>query len=102
MLLQIYHTNDIHADFPFLSRVHGYLREHRDAQDFYFDSGDFTDLKSVLVQADRGKSALELMKLCRPDAMALGNNEIDLGSEDLQRIRSERKSKTKWHLGCRF
>ena len=86
MLLQIYHTNDIHADFPFLSRVHGYLREHRDAQDFYFDSGDFTDLKSVLVQADRGKSALELMKLCRPDAMALGNNEIDLGSEDLEKL----------------
>ena len=86
MLLQIYHTNDIHADFPFLSRVHGYLREHRGEQDFYFDSGDFTDLKSVIVQADRGKSALELMKLCRPDAMALGNNEIDLGSEDLEKL----------------
>lgn len=86
MRLRIYHTNDIHADFDFLGRVHGYLREHRDAQDFYFDSGDFTDLKSVIVQADRGKSALELMKLCRPDAMALGNNEIDLGSEDLEKL----------------
>lgn len=86
MRLRIYHTNDIHADFDFLGRVHGYLREHRGEQDFYFDSGDFTDLKSVIVQADRGKSALELMKLCRPDAMALGNNEIDLGSEDLEKL----------------
>lgn len=86
MLLQIYHTNDIHADFDFLGRVHGYLREHREEQDLYFDSGDFTDLKSVIVQADRGESALELMKLCRPDAMALGNNEIDLGREDLEKL----------------
>lgn len=86
MLLQIYHANDIHADFGFLSRVHGYLRDHRGEQDFYFDSGDFTDLKSVIVQSDRGKSALELMALCRPEAMALGNNEIDLGSEDLEKL----------------
>ena len=86
MRLRIYHTNDIHADFPFLSRVHNYLREHRESRDFYFDSGDFTDLKSVIVQADRGKGALELMEMCAPDAMALGNNEIDLGSEDLEKL----------------
>ena len=86
MLLHIYHTNDIHADFGFLSRVHGYLQAHRGEQDLFFDSGDYTDLKSVIVQSDRGKSALELMGLCRPDAIALGNNEIDLGSDDLQRL----------------
>ena len=86
MLLQIYHTNDIHADFGFLSRVYSYLAAHRGEQDFYFDSGDFTDLKSVIVQSDRGGAAMALMKLCRPEAMALGNNEIDLGSDDLQRL----------------
>lgn len=86
MLLQIYHTNDIHADFGFLSRVYAYLAAHRGEQDFYFDSGDFTDLKSVIVQSDRGGAAMALMKLCRPEAMALGNNEIDLGSDDLQRL----------------
>ena len=85
MLLNIYHTNDIHADFAFLSRVHWYLSAHRGESDFYFDSGDFTDLKSVIVQSDRGGSALELLTLCRPEAMALGNNEIDLGSEDLEK-----------------
>lgn len=29
MLLQIYHTNDVHADFGFLSRVYAYLAAHR-------------------------------------------------------------------------
>lgn len=86
MRLNIYHTNDIHADFSFLSRVRAYLSDHREKSDLYFDSGDFLDLKSVLVQADRGRSALELLALCRPDAMAVGNNEIDLGSADLERL----------------
>ena len=86
MRLNIYHTNDIHADFSFLSRVCAYLSGHREESDLYFDSGDFLDLKSVLVQADRGKGALELMGLCRPEAMALGNNEIDLGSADLEKL----------------
>lgn len=86
MRLNIYHTNDIHADFSFLSRVCAYLSGHREKSDLYFDSGDFLDLKSVLVQADRGKGALEPMGLCRPEAMALGNNEIDLGSADLEKL----------------
>lgn len=86
MRLHIYHTNDIHADFSFLSRVHGYLSAHRGGEDFFFDSGDFMDLKSVIVQSDRGESALGLLKLCRLDAMTLGNNEIDLGSEDLEKL----------------
>ena len=86
MRLNIYHTNDIHADFSFLSRVRTYLSDHREKSDLYFDSGDFLDLKSVLVQADRGRSALELLALCRPEAMAVGNNEIDLGSADLERL----------------
>lgn len=86
MILNIYHTNDIHADFSFLSRVHGYLSAHREQQDFFFDSGDFLDLKSVIVQSDQGRTAMELMKLCRPEAMTLGNNEIDLGNEHLEEL----------------
>lgn len=54
MILNIYHTNDIHADFSFLSRVHGYLSAHREQQDFFFDSGDFLDLKSVIVRSGQG------------------------------------------------
>lgn len=86
MLLRIYHTNDIHANFSFLSRVHGYLSANRKENDLFLDSGDFTDLKSLIVQSDSGRSALELMKLCRPEAMALGNNEIDLGSEAVEKL----------------
>lgn len=86
MQIQIYHTNDIHADFAFLGRVHAYLKANRREQDLYFDSGDFTDLKSIVVQADRGASALELLRTCRVDAMAIGNNEIDLGSEALEKL----------------
>lgn len=86
MILNIYHTNDIHADFSFLSRVHGYLSAHREQQDFFFDSGDFMDLKSIIVQSDQGRTAMELMKLCRPEAMTLGNNEIDLGNEHLEEL----------------
>lgn len=86
MRLNIYHTNDIHANFAFLGRVCAYLEEHRAGSDLYLDSGDFLDLKSLVVQADRGESALALAKFCRMDAMALGNNEIDLGSEDLEKL----------------
>ena len=86
MRLNIYHTNDIHANFAFLGRVCAYLEEHRTESDLYLDSGDFLDLKSLVVQADRGGSALALAKFCRMDAMALGNNEIDLGSEDLEKL----------------
>lgn len=86
MRLTVYHTNDIHADFAFLGRVCAYLSSHRQSEDLYFDSGDFLDLKSILVQADRGKSALALAAQCGLDAMALGNNEIDLGSRDLEAL----------------
>lgn len=86
MPFTVYHTNDIHTDFAFLSKVCAYLSAHMGEQDLYLDSGDFLDLKSVLVQADRGKSALTLAGLCRMDAMALGNNEIDLGSADLEQL----------------
>ena len=88
MRLNIYHTNDIHANFAFLGRVCAYLEEHRTESDLYLDSGDFLDLKSLVVQADRGGSALALAKFCRMDTMALGNNEIDLGSEDLKKLTS--------------
>lgn len=79
MKLRIFHTNDIHSNFDFLKKVHGYLRKNRTAQDFYFDSGDFTDLRNVMVQADKGISATELLIACGLDGMPLGNNEVDMG-----------------------
>ena len=86
MRMRIYHTNDIHGNLDFLRRVQAWLADNRGENDFYFDSGDYMDLKSIVVQADRGQSAMALMAACGLDAMTVGNNEIDLGSEDLQRL----------------
>lgn len=86
MQLRIFHTNDIHGNLDFLGRVQAWLAEHRGENDFYFDSGDYMDLKSVVVQADRGKRAMELMMACGLDAMAVGNNEIDLTSEAIEQL----------------
>lgn len=86
MQLTIYHTNDIHSDYGFLKKVHSYLKRHRNTDDLYFDSGDYADLKSTLVQADQGKSAMELLGLCGLTAMTVGNNECDPGYDALRGI----------------
>lgn len=86
MYIKIYHTNDIHCEFESFRKIAAYLRINKKENDLYFDSGDYTDLKSTLVQADRGNSAMELMRACKLDAMCLGNNEIDLGNEDIESL----------------
>lgn len=88
MLLQIYHTNDIHGDFDFLARVQAWMAENRKPGDLWLDSGDYTDLKNLVVQSDRGIRAMGLMREAGVDAIALGNNEIDLGADDVARIAS--------------
>ncbi len=75
----IYHTNDIHSNYDFLKKVHTYMKANKSENDLYLDSGDFTDLKDLVVQADMGNSAMELMMSCGLDMMAVGNNEMDLG-----------------------
>lgn len=86
MRINIYHTNDIHSNFEFLRKVNGYIRNNKNNDDIYLDSGDFTDLRSLVVQADGGKSALSLLLSTGLDAMAVGNNEIDLGYDNLSAL----------------
>ena len=81
MNVVIYHTNDFHSNFNNLKQVHAYIRANKTEHDLYLDSGDYTDLSSIVVQADVGKSAMKLMIDSQIDAMSLGNNEIDLGKE---------------------
>lgn len=83
MIIQIFHTNDIHSDYLFLKKVFVYFQTHRNDEDLYFDSGDYTDFSHQIVYADKGKMALELMAILKPTALAVGNNESDLG-EDLK------------------
>lgn len=82
----IYHTNDIHGNYMFLKKVHAYLRNNKMAEDIYLDSGDYTDLKNVIVQADKGVLAMELLNFTGIDLMAIGNNEIDLTNEALTHL----------------
>ncbi|QIK56786.1 bifunctional metallophosphatase/5'-nucleotidase [Erysipelothrix sp. HDW6A] len=86
MNITIYHTNDIHSNFVNMKHIHGYIKQNKTPNDFYFDSGDFTDLSSAVVQADGGISAMKIFEDCQLDAMSLGNNEIDLGLERLQTL----------------
>lgn len=79
MQIRIFHTNDIHSNYEFLKKVHAYLRDNKTADDLYFDSGDYADLKNLIVQADKGRSAAELIMSCGLDGMAVGNNEVDMG-----------------------
>jgi len=83
--LTIYHTNDIHSNYDFLKKVHAYLKVNRKPEDLYLDSGDFTDLKDDIVQADMGYTAFGLMELCALDLITVGNNETDLGHDGLAR-----------------
>lgn len=81
MKFTIYHTNDIHSNFDFMKKVHAFLKANKKHEDLYLDSGDFNDLKSPIVQADMGKSGLELLSSSMLDYTTLGNNEIDMGFE---------------------
>ncbi|MBG9980086.1 bifunctional metallophosphatase/5'-nucleotidase [Facklamia sp. DSM 111018] len=86
MEINIYHTNDIHSNFNFLKQVNQYILQHKCETDLYFDSGDFADLKSLIVQSDKGETAFELLVSSGLDLMTFGNNEIDLGSESIEKL----------------
>lgn len=86
MLINFFHTNDIHCDYDFLERAAAYLKEHRGCDDFYFDSGDLADLKDLITQADEGGSLFELFAQLKPDGITLGNGEVDLGINGVKKI----------------
>lgn len=84
MRFRIYHTNDMHCSYAFMKKAYVYLLENRREEDLYFDSGDLTDLKDLIVQADMGVSLSKLFSCLRPDGMAVGNGEIDLGRSGVE------------------
>ncbi|MCQ2983174.1 MAG: 5'-nucleotidase C-terminal domain-containing protein, partial [Treponemataceae bacterium] len=83
MQFAIYHTNDIHSNYDALKKVHAYLAAHKEPQDLFLDSGDFADLRDVIIQSDKGPAASQLILSCGLDAMTIGNGEEDLGNEGL-------------------
>lgn len=84
--MKIYHTNDIHSNFDFYKKTSAYINENKNDEDLYLDSGDFADLSNFIVQADRVQSALELAFSFKLDAMAIGNNELDLGYDAISNL----------------
>lgn len=83
MKLTIYQTNDIHSNFDRLAQIAGYLKKNRKPDDLYFDCGDLCDLKDVMVQGTKGAGAIRLLQEAGADAMAVGNNELDLTKTNL-------------------
>ncbi len=91
MQFRIFHTNDIHSDFEFTKWLDGFMKRNRKEEDIFLDSGDFTDLRSLIVQADGGVSAMEMFVRTGVDYMTIGNNEVDLSYDNLCNLISVNK-----------
>lgn len=89
MKINIFHTNDIHSNYDFLKKVHLYIRQNKKENDIYLDSGDFLDVSNLLVEGDGGISAMEVFMDTKLDGMTIGNNEIDLGLNNLENLMKE-------------
>lgn len=63
----------------------GYINRFRAANDtlFLFDAGDM--FGGLVSNATRGEALMELMRVMRYDAMAIGHREFDYGSDVLER-----------------
>lgn len=85
MKINIYHTNDIHSNYDFLKKVNKYIRENKTENDIYLDSGDFLDLSSIVVEANP-KNAMKLIMESGLDCMTIGNGELDLVKDKLEKL----------------
>lgn len=83
MQIKIYHTNDLHADYHTLRNIKAFLKKNMTENDIYLDSGDFCDLRDLIVQCDKGYTAADLFKDIPLSAMAVGNGEVDLSHDAL-------------------
>ena len=89
MTLTIYQTNDLHSNFENIARIAAYIKDHRKKEDLFLDCGDLCDLKDITVQGTRGIGAVRILKHVGVDAMAVGNNEIDLENKSLVKCAGE-------------
>lgn len=89
MTLTIYQTNDLHSNFENIARIAAYIKDHRKKEDLFLDCGDLCDLKDITVQGTRGIGAVRILKHAGVDAMAVGNNEIDLENKSLVKCAGE-------------
>lgn len=91
-----YHTNDLHSDFTYWSRVVSYLkgeavkREQNNETYWIADIGDHVDRVNPIAEAFMGKANVDLMNEAGYNMATLGNNEgITLSHEDLHGLYDE-------------
>ena len=82
--IRIYHTNDVHSRFTQFARVVAYVKENKHPEDMFLDGGDMCDLTHLIVEGTGGKGAIRIMQEAGIDAIAVGNNEIDLKHDWLE------------------
>ncbi|MEG0177219.1 bifunctional metallophosphatase/5'-nucleotidase [Anaerorhabdus sp.] len=84
--MRLFHTNDIHSEYENMGRLATFLRENKKANDLYIDAGDISDLKSLMVIGSKGLVSARFMNELNVDAVAVGNNESELGKEWLENM----------------
>lgn len=80
----ILHTNDVHGAIDGYAKVAALKQNYQEQGDYVLllDAGDFIQ-GDVSVSMSYGADAIELMNAAGYDATAVGNHEMDYGSENL-------------------
>ena len=83
----ILHTNDVHGAIEHYAEVAGLKKqfENEGAYVLLVDAGDFIQ-GDPTVNTNQGQVAVDLMKLCDYDAVALGNHEFDFGYDNIKAL----------------
>lgn len=84
--ITILHTNDVHSYFEEYGSLVNSMKQYAPENTLVFDSGDFSDYRSVLVSGTYGLGGLELLKYNHTDAQAIGNNEFFGGLDNLLKM----------------
>ena len=80
VVINILHTNDIHADVENIEYIAKYKEETKNA--LWFDGGDSTQ-GQPLATYTKGKAVVDILNSAKLDAAAVGNHEFDYGKEQL-------------------
>ena len=80
VVINILHTNDIHADVENIEYIAKYKEETDNA--LWFDGGDSTQ-GQPLATYTKGKAVVDVLNSAKLDAAAVGNHEFDYGKEQL-------------------
>ncbi len=81
-MIRIFHTNDVHSNFDNFAKLASFIKNNN--FDLLLDSGDYSDMKSIIVSGTNGKGGIDVLVRLKYDALALGNNECFQGEVNLK------------------